>query len=184
MFGAYLPPDNCAKFPGDEHGANAPAPPNPAPMTRKRVRRKCNFAMRPKRPLVPSCLASNAFPIYCGEEKGKKSARKGGKGGVLFRGTGAGAAARNVGQSRLCGARNVRGALRRNRISGARAYALPERSAWGRWTKPPVRSAQRALSVAAEPYQWSKSGTAPPCGARFRFCGAAPPPVRSALRRA
>ena len=144
MFGAYLPPDNCAKFPGDEHGANAPAPPNPAPMTRKRVRRKCNFAMRPKRPLVPSCLASNAFPIIAGRKRGKRAREKGERGGCSFAERGQGrrramldkavCAERATcaercggtvsaeqgrmpfrsgrrgagGQSRLCGARNVR----------------------------------------------------------------------------
>ena len=101
----------------------------PSPHDAKAGAAKMQFRHAPETPPRPLLSRIKCVSYYCGEEKGKKSARKGGKGGVLFRGTGAGAAARNVGQSRLCGARNVRGAWRRNRISGARAYVLPERSA-------------------------------------------------------
>lgn len=66
----------------------------PSPHDAKAGAAKMQFRHALETPPRPLLSRIKCVSYYCGEEKGKKSARKGGKGGVLFRGTGAGAAAR------------------------------------------------------------------------------------------
>ena len=81
------------RFRGDEHGANAPAPPNPAPMNGDRSDKHRAFVCARKRPCPcpPTILIRTSFLRGWGKEGGHGGGKGGG--GAAPR-TGAGAAAR------------------------------------------------------------------------------------------